>query len=385
MIKKTISVLLVCCIAIGCIPGVIFAEEAANGLELSCRSAILMEQSTGCVLYEHNADTPYAMASVTKVMTMLLIMEALDSGKIALEEMVVGSERAKSMGGSTIFLDAGEALSVHDMLKGIAVASANDACVAMAEHIAGSEEGFVAMMNNRAAELGMKNTVFKNTNGLDAEGHYSSARDIAIMSAALLKHKKIFDYTTIWMDSLRDGKFQLANTNKLIRFYKGANGLKTGSTDDALFCLSGTAKREGMQLIAVVMGAPSSPKRFADASKLLDYGFANYRVSQVTGAGETVGEAIVEKGIFESVPLLAVKDYTHLAKKGDGGKIEMELICNTPCKAPIQQGDVLGRIRILQDGKEIASVDAIAAHAVAKLTYLNILEITLKKWIGTIC
>ncbi len=356
-----------------------------KGLELSCKSAVLMEQSTGQILYAHNPEMPLPMASVTKIMTMLLIMEAIDSGKITLGEMVVGSERAKSMGGSTIYLDAGEALSVHDMLKGIAVASANDACVAMAEHIAGSEEGFIAMMNNRAAELGMKNTVFKNTNGLDVEGHHSSAMDIAIMSAELLKHPKILNYTTIWMDSLRDGKFQLANTNKLIRFYAGANGLKTGSTDDALFCLSGTAKRDDMQLIAVVLGAPTSPKRFSDTSKLLDYGFANYRIEKVLAAGEDVGEIEVEKGIVDTVSLVSSSDYNILSKKGEESNVETELVRNTSCRAAVKAGDILGKVRILQNGQEIAVINALAAESVPRITYFEILSRIFTALVKTVC
>ena len=249
-------------------------------IQTSAKSVLLMEQSTKEILYENNPDEQLAIASVTKIMTMLLIMEALDEGKISMEDMVPVSERAMSMGGSTMFLEAGEELSVYEMLKGIAVASANDGCVAMAEFISGSVETFVAEMNKRAQELGMKNTNFVNTNGLDAEGHYSSARDVALMSAELLKHEKIFEFTTIWTDKMHDGKFDLSNTNKLIRFYSGANGLKTGSTDKALCCLSATAKRDDLQLIAVVLGAPTSNDRFNDARTLLDYGFANYDVEK---------------------------------------------------------------------------------------------------------
>lgn len=243
------------------------ASGEKSAMELSAPSAILIEQSTGKVLFEKNADEQLPPASVTKVMTMLLVMEAVDSGKISFDDMVTGSENAKSMGGSTIFLDAGEQMSVYDLMKGVAVASGNDAAVALAEFVAGSEEGFVEMMNKRAQELGMTNTTFKNPNGLDTQGHLTTARDIAVMSAELLRHKRIFEFTTIWMDSLRDGKFTLANTNKLIRFYDGANGLKTGSTSIAKNCISASAMRNDMQLIAVVMAAPTSAQRFADAKK----------------------------------------------------------------------------------------------------------------------
>ncbi len=382
MFKKQIAILLVCSMLLISLPTGVDAADAA--LDLSCKSAILIEQSTGRVLYEKDADIPLAMASVTKIMSMLLIMEAVDSGKISLDDMVVGSERAKSMGGSTIFLDAGESLSVHDMLKGIAVASANDASVAMAEHIAGSEESFVTMMNSRAAELGMVNTVFKNTNGLDVDGHHSSARDIAIMSAELLKHPKIFDYTTIWMDSLRDGKFQLANTNKLIRFYKGANGLKTGSTDDALYCLSGAAKRDGMQLIAVVMAAPTSPKRFSDASKLLDYGFANYQITKLVEKDAVLAEFVVEKGVPEKVAAIAAQDYMHLNQKGNNGLAETKVVLKEGMVAPIAQGDTLGTVEVLQDGQKIANIDLIASHAVEKLTYWNIFTKTFSAWLQSV-
>ena len=242
----------------------VFAEGNTD-LVLNAKSAILMEEATGNILYESNPDERLPIASVTKVMTMLLIMEAVDSGKISLDDMVTVSENAMSYGGSTMFLETGEQLTVNDMLKGIAVASANDCCVAMAEHLAGSESAFVDMMNEKAKELGMENTHFMNTNGLDEDDHYSSARDVAIMSRELMKHETIFNYTSIWMDTLRGGKFQLANTNKLIRFYDGANGLKTGSTSKALCCLSAAAKRNDMQLIAVVLGAPTSAERFASA------------------------------------------------------------------------------------------------------------------------
>lgn len=383
MFRKQIAMLLICSLMLFYVPTKTKAAGEAV-LDLSCKSAILIEQSTGQVLYEKDADIPLAMASVTKIMTMLLIMEAVDSGKIGMEDMVVGSERAKSMGGSTIFLDAGESLSVHDMLKGIAVASANDASVAMAEHIAGSEEGFVAMMNKRASELGMKNTMFKNTNGLDAEGHYSSARDIAIMSAELLKHPKIFDYTTIWMDSLRDGKFQLANTNKLIRFYKGANGLKTGSTNQALFCLSGAAKRDGMQLIAVVLAAPSSPKRFSDTSKLLDYGFANYQFSKIVEKDAVFGEVDIEKGTTEKVTAVAQRAYWHLSKK-DAPAIETKIELKQSLIAPVAQGDKLGKVDVLSDGQILASVDLVAAHTVEKLTYWNMFAKTFCAWLQNMC
>ncbi len=352
--------------------------------ELTSRSAILIEASTGKVLFEKDADVPLPMASVTKIMTMLLIMEAVDGGRISLDDMVTGSARAKSMGGSTIFLDAGEQLSVHDMLKGIAVASANDACVAMAEHIAGTEAGFVSMMNTRAGELGMKNTVFKNTNGLDAPGHYSSARDIAIMSAELLKHPKILDYTTIWMDSLRDGKFQLANTNKLIRFYKGAIGLKTGSTDDALYCLSGAAERDGMRLIAVVLAAPSSPKRFAETTSLLDYGFAVYGKKQLVKREEVIGTVPVEKGLSDKVCAVAAEDYIYVGKKGEAEQLRVETELFQSVQAPVEKGEKLGEALIYDGETPVHTVELRAAESVKRLSYKNVFTMLLRNWLACI-
>lgn len=371
---------LTCCLLCGVGAGGVFAAGETPQLELSCKSAILIEQSTGNVLYESNPDEKLPLASVTKIMTMLLTMEAIDSGKITLEDKVVASERAKSMGGSTIFLDTGEEMSVHDLLKGIAVASGNDACVAMAEYIAGSEEGFVAMMNNRAQELGMVNTCFKNTNGLDADGHYSTARDISLMSRELLKHPKIFDYTTIWMDSLRDGKFTLSNTNKLIRFYKGANGLKTGSTGNALYCLSGTALRDNMQLIAVVMGAPTSPQRFADATKLLDYGFANYAVKRLVEAEENLGDVPVEKGMQQTVAAKAKNNYDALTSKGSAVENRRELVFDEQIAAPLHKGDKIGEIRLFSGDDPIGAVDIVAAQDVAKMTFGSMFSMVLKSW-----
>ncbi len=364
--------------------GTVAYADTDAPLELSAKSAILIEQSTGNVLFEKNPDEKLPLASVTKVMTMLLIMEALDSGKIALDDIVVASERAKSMGGSTIFLDTGEEMSVHDLLKGIAVASGNDACVAMAEHIAGSEQGFVNMMNTRAVELGMANTNFINTNGLDADGHYSSARDIALMSRELLKHPKIFDYTTIWMDSLRDGKFQLANTNKLIRFYKGANGLKTGSTDKALCCLAGSAMRDNLQLICVVMAAPTSPQRFADASKMLDYGFANYAVKRIVTQGESLGDAEILKGTKKTVAAVAKDNYDALTSKGAGVDIKRELVFDENINAPIKTGDRLGEIRLSDSSGQIGAVEIVAAEDVDKMTYGAMLGRVLMSWLGSV-
>ena len=344
---------------------VVFAESNTD-LGLNAKSAILMEESTGNILYESNPDERLPIASVTKVMTMLLIMEAVDSGKISLDDMVTVSENAMSYGGSTMFLETGEQLTVNDMLKGIAVASANDGCVAMAEHLAGSESAFVDMMNEKAKELGMENTHFMNTNGLDEDDHYSSARDVAIMSRELMKHETIFNYTSIWMDTLRGGKFQLANTNKLIRFYDGANGLKTGSTSKALCCLSAAAKRNDMQLIAVVLGAPTSAERFASAKSLLDYGFANYAVNTQITAGDEVQKIAVEKGVDKEVDVVAGDSCSTLVKKGQEDNITKEIKIDETITAPIEAGQKVGTMTISRDGEVIADIDLNASSAVEK-------------------
>ena len=344
---------------------VVFAEGNTD-LGLNAKSAILMEEATGNILYESNPNERLPIASVTKVMTMLLIMEAVDSGKISLDDMVTVSENAMSYGGSTMFLETGEQLTVNDMLKGIAVASANDGCVAMAEHLAGSESAFVDMMNEKAKELGMENTHFMNTNGLDEDDHYSSARDVAIMSRELMKHETIFNYTSIWMDTLRGGKFQLANTNKLIRFYDGANGLKTGSTSKALCCLSAAAKRNDMQLIAVVLGAPTSAERFASAKSLLDYGFANYAVNTQITAGDEVQKIAVEKGVDKEVGVVAGDSCSTLVKKGQEDNITKEIKIVETITAPIEAGQKIGTMTISRDGEVISDIDLNASSAVEK-------------------
>ena len=338
---------------------VVFAEGNTD-LGLNAKSAILMEESTGNILYESNPDERLPIASVTKVMTMLLIMEAVDSEKISLDDMVTVSENAMSYGGSTMFLETGEQLTVNDMLKGIAVASANDGCVAMAEHLAGSESAFVDMMNEKAKELGMENTHFMNTNGLDEDDHYSSARDVAIMSRELMKHETIFNYTSIWMDTLRGGKFQLANTNKFI------NGLKTGSTSKALCCLSAAAKRNDMQLIAVVLGAPTSAERFASAKSLLDYGFANYAVNTQITAGDEVQKIAVEKGVDKEVGVVAGDSCSTLVKKGQEDNITKEIKIDETITAPIEAGQKIGTMTISRDGEVIADIDLNALSAVEK-------------------
>ncbi len=345
--------------------------------EISAPSAILMEYSSGEIIYEKNPDEKLPLASVTKVMTMLLAMEEIESGRMKYDDIITASAHAKSYGGSTIFLEEGEQMTVRDILKGIAVASGNDAAVAMGEHISGTEELFVERMNSRAEELGMKNTHFVNCNGLDAEGHYSTARDIAIMSRELMKHKDIFEYTSIWMDSLRNGEFTLSNTNKLIRFYDGATGLKTGSTSKAKFCISATAMRNNMHLISVIMAAETSKKRQSDASTLLNYGFSTYEVDSVIEKNKEVSTIPVEKSKVDKVSVVTETDFNFLHKKRDNTKIETKKKLKK-IKAPVKKGDDVGTLSIIINGKEKHKIRLICANDAPKagyaLTFKNLLS-----------
>ncbi|MCL2096567.1 MAG: D-alanyl-D-alanine carboxypeptidase [Oscillospiraceae bacterium] len=346
-------------------------------LGIKAEGAILIEAATGTVLFEHNADEAFPPASVTKVMSMLLIMEGIAEGRVSLEDKVTASEYASSMGGSQIYLEPGEQMTLNDMLKAIVVSSANDATVAVAEHLMGSVEAFVARMNERAGELGMKNTVFKNTTGLDDDGHETSARDIAIMSRELLTHSKIFDYTKIWMDTLRDGEFGISNTNRLIRFYTGANGLKTGSTGLAKYCLSASAERNGMQLIAVVMAAPSSDERFAGAKKMLDFGFATYGVYQTPP--EELTPVRVTGGVTGSVEI-SHKIESFLINKGKEKGIEKQIQVAESVAAPVEKGEKIGTINYMLDGNLIKSVDITASEPVERISFWGIFGKMAKKY-----
>lgn len=342
-------------------------EYTAEADAVSC---ILMEASTGRVLFEKNADEALPPASVTKVMTMLLVFEALDAGVIKLSDMVQASERAASMGGSQIYLKVGEEMSVDDLLKSLIVASANDAAVALAEHIAGSEESFVARMNARAKELGMENTHFENTNGLDdtATAHLTSARDIAIMTREVVKHEIVFNYSTIWMDTIRDGAFGLTNTNRLIRFYKGATGLKTGSTAKAKFCISATAERDGLSLIAVIMGSPTRDVRNALAASLFDFGFANY--ASYTDESAACDSVRITGGVQNS--LKTVHETFHaVVEKGSESKIEQIVDLPEKLAAPIVKGQKIGTITYMLNGTELGSSDILADEGVEKIGFLT--------------
>ena len=348
------------------------ASAQAVGPEIKGKSAVLMDVATGTVLFEHNAHEPLAPASVTKVMTMLLIMEAIDSGAIKWEDTVTASEAAAAKGGSQIFLKVGETMTVSDMVKSIAVSSANDCACAMAEHIAGSEAGFVERMNARAQELAMKDTNFVNCTGLDdgpdAQNHRTSAYDIALMSRELLKnHPDIKQYTTIWMDTVRDGAFGLANTNKMVRFYPGCTGLKTGFTSGAGYCLSSSAARDGMELIAVVMGSETSQDRFGTCKGMLDFGFANFALYT---PALTEGISVpVTLGTSSSVALMPDFEGAILTEKSKLAGITADIQAEPSAAAPIEQGQQLGMMTIRSGDQVLSEIPLIAAQAVPKLTW----------------
>lgn len=336
-------------------------------------ACLLMEKETGTILYEENAHQQMEPASVTKVMTMLLVMEALDAGQIHLEDLVSVSAHAASMGGSQVYLKENEQLSVHDMLKAVAVASGNDAAVALGEHLAGSEDAFVARMNERAKELGMADTHFVNCTGLPAEGHVTSAYDIAVMSRALIGHPDIRNYTTIWIDSLRDGQFQLANTNKLIRFYQGATGLKTGSTDSALYCLSATAERDGMELIAVVLKSPTTQQRFDSAKAMLDFGFANYTLMEVYPE-QALPPVDVLLGVQSTIQPQLATPARILIDKTDREKVSSQVTLCRDVAAPVERGQTLGKMVVYVDGVEQATVPIVTDQAVERLRFGGIFQ-----------
>jgi len=382
--KKIFSFLLA--ISILC-SGVVFASdggiaqtvEPVVGVTVTAKSAVLMDGLTGKVLFEKNPNEKMPMASITKIMTMLLVMEAIESGTLKMDDMVTASAHAVSMGGTQIWLKDGEQMSVHDLMKATAVASANDASMALAEHIGGSEEGFVMMMNNKASQLGMKDTMFINPTGLDADGHYSSSLDIALMSKALLEKKGITEFTTIWMDSLRDGKNELVNTNKLVRFYKGSTGLKTGTTDDAGSCVSATATRGDMSLISVVMGCTTSKDRFEDARRLLDYGFSHFVVYKtsigkkplkpIKVLGGTVPEVAVDTKIIDSLIIPVGKEKS----------IVEEVNIATDVEAPVEKGQKLGEVIIRMDDEVITKFDIKASEAIEKMTFSKAFMVLAKK------
>lgn len=352
-----------------------------NFLDLSCESAILISQDTGEVLYEYNSHEKLRPASVTKVMTILLIMEEIDSGRLSYSDKVSCSEKASGMGGSQIWLDTREELTVDEMLKAICVVSANDCTVAMAEHIAGSEEMFVKRMNERAKELGMMDTTFKNCHGIDEDGHETSSYDIALMSRELLKdHPDITKYTTIWMDTLRDGKSELVNTNKLIRNYQGATGLKTGSTSLALFNLSASATRDDLSLIAVIMRAPSTKERFSSAKKILDYGFSTFQYKKFAEKDTEVMKVPVKKGVTPEVSVKYADTVGKIMDKKNKENIEQEIIIDDNLSTPIEAGQVIGKVNFKIGEETVSSVDLIAKDEVVKLNIITMNKNIFKKW-----
>lgn len=359
----------------------ISAKLDSNNLQLESESGILIEQHSGQILFEHNSHEKLRPASVTKVMSILLIMEAIDSGTLSYTDKIPCTEAAAAMGGSQIWLDVREELTVDEMLKAICVVSANDCTVVMAEYLCGSQEAFVEKMNTKAQELGMKDTSFKNCHGLDEDGHLTSAYDIALMSRELLnKHPSITKYTTIWMDTLRDGKSQLVNTNKLIRNYKGMTGLKTGSTSLALYNLSASATRDGLSLIAVIMKGPTGAIRFSEAQKLLDYGFSNYQYKELAGKYECLKNVTVQKGTEDNLNILFDEDAGVIIKKGENKNIEQIISVPDTLIAPITKGQKVGEVSYCLDGERITTINIIAEKEIKKISLINFSSKLYKSW-----
>lgn len=380
--KKFICILL-CVIIPLCFTTASYAEEMP--FEIKAKAAVLMDETTGQVLLKQNENEKLYPASVTKIMSLLLVIEAIDSNKIRLTDVVTTTPTAASKGGSQIWLKEGEQMTVDELLKATAVYSANDACTALGEYVAGSDEGFVQMMNERAAELGMKNTHFDNCTGLDdeSETHLTTAYDIALMSRELMKHSLIREYTTIWMDSLRDGKTELVNTNRLIRFYDGATGLKTGTTSKAGCCISATATRGGTNLIAVVMGAANSTDRFETAKSLLNWGFSNYSTVTPTVDRKLITKVNVMMGEERSVQPQIVQPESFLVKKGRENDIQQKIELTTAVEAPVESNQTLGKVQFLLDGKVIGECGLTSPHYVERLTlqtvFVRMLEALCKK------
>ena len=370
MKRKLLALALAAALAVGGAPVV-----HGVSLEIAAPSAVLMEAATGTVLYEKDAHTPLPPASVTKIMTLLLVMEALDAGRIGWDDTVTASEAAAAKGGSQVYLEAGEQMSLQEMLKSVVVVSANDCATALAEHVAGSEAAFVELMNRRAQELGMENTHFVNCTGLDdepdAETHLTTAYDIALMSRALLKHDEIRDYTTIWMDSVRNGEFGLANTNKLVRFYQGTTGLKTGYTSAAGHCLSASAERDGVEFIAVVLHCATSGERFQAAKQLLDYGFANYTLAQPDPETEIPPVPVV-LGTAETIVPVPDNDDPVLIEKGQAAGITTRVEVADQVRAPVEAGQRLGTLTLQSDGAPLAAIPLVAPEAVPRRTWWDV-------------
>ena len=376
--KKSITLLLSVLMLAACIP-LAGAAPADSGLSLSCASCLLMEKETGTILLEDNSHEKLEPASVTKIMTLLLVMEAVDSGQISMDDPVTVSAYAAGMGGSQVYLEEGEQMPVSEMIKCVTVVSGNDCAVALAEHLAGSEGAFVARMNQRAQELGMADTTFLNCTGLPAQGHVTSAHDIALMSRELiLNHPKIRDYTTIWMDSIRNGEFGLTNTNRLVRFYQGTTGLKTGFTSSAQYCISATAERDGMELIAVVMKSPSINQRSEDAKALLDYGFAHYALVPVYPE-VPLAPVDVLLGVQSQVQPQLERDCRLLTRKGEEGQVTTRLTISPNVEAPVERGQTLGQLEVYVGSELRDTVPILAAQPVDRLSIPGIFGRMLSK------
>ncbi len=358
-----------------------YTNDTSNPLNLDCASAILIEQKTGKVLYSYNVHEKLRPASVTKIMSILLIMDAIKDGKINYDTKIPCSENAAAMGGSQIWLDTTENLSVEEMLKAICVVSANDCVTAMAEYLGGTEEGFVKMMNEKAKSLGMNDTEFKNCHGIDEDGHLTSSYDISLMSRELLNnYPEITKYTTIWSDSLRDGKSELINTNKLVHNYKGCTGLKTGSTSQALFNLSASATRDDLSLIAVVMKAPTSTKRFKSASSLLDYGFANFEYKKLISKDDVIKNVKVSKGVVSETNVIAESDCGALITKENDFNIEQNIEIPDTISAPIKKGEFLGKITYVLDGEKVGECNLVVNEGIDKISFIGMEKLVLNKW-----
>lgn len=354
-----------------------YSVQAVSADEITAPSAVLVESETGKVLFDKDCHQIRACASITKVMTLLLVFEAIDEGKISMEDNISASAHAASMGGSDIWLEEGEVMSVHDLIKATVVASANDAAVVLAEEISGSEDAFVEKMNQKAQELGMKETTFKNCNGLDEEGHLTSAYDVALMSRELIKHKEIFEFTSIWMDYLRDGKTQIVNTNKLLKTYKGITGLKTGTTSQAGSCISATATRDGLTLIAVVLGSATGKERFSDAAALLDYGFANYCV-YTPGFKEEIPEINVKNGMQSTLKAQANISGSFVIEKGKSKEVTYKLDVKEEVEAPVNKGDKIGTLTFYIGKDKLKEYPVVACHIVDKMDFSSVFTLLFK-------
>lgn len=382
--KRIIAyILCICMVSVNCLAATVSMEYPAEDLdvplsvaadsgsvtqlEIKAKSVILMEPMTGTVLYESNADEKTAPASITKIMSLLLVMEAIKQGALKLDTVITATEHACSMGGSQIWLEPGEQMTVHELLKAAVIASANDAMVALGEAVSGSEEGFVALMNERAKQLGMNNTHFVNCTGLDAEGHLTSAHDVAIASSELIKYDLIKEYSTVWMDSLRNGESELVNTNKLVRFYEGCTGLKTGTTSKAGYCLSATADKNGMQLVAVVMDAETSTDRFEGAKKLLNYGYANYNFAEISADIDENTRIPIKKGVLKTAKVEAAKTLSVLLPKRTVGDITQTVEINEFITAPAAAGTVVGSVKVMSGDSQIGVIELVLAEDVERV------------------